>query len=95
MREEGAEKKSFRRELTSKDTWVPPACGFVASVLVSVIGRATGFEHRSDAAFATFLLVATLVSSYRSEFLKEKPLLAIGWSLAWALVAVASAFLFA
>ena len=92
MREERAEKKGFRQELTSKDAWVPPACGFVASVLVSVIGRATGFEYRSETAFAAFLLVSALVGSYRSEFLRTRPLLALGISLASTVLGVAILF---
>ena len=82
MRYDRAAQKSFMQEFTAKDTWVPPACGVVASILVSVIGRAVQFEYRSEAGIGTFLLVASLVRDYRSGLLKEKPIIAIAASLA-------------
>jgi hypothetical protein len=93
MGEGRAERNGFLRDLTAKDTWIPPAFGVVASILVSLIGRAVELDYRSEVALGAFLLVSAFTSYYRSGLLKSKPLTAIAVSLASAAVGMAVFFL--
>ncbi len=69
---------SRQRSDSSKRIWIPPASGFAASVLMTLIGRATAFEYRREASIALFYVVMVLVGGYYDGRLTTRPAAVIG-----------------
>lgn len=69
---------SRQRSDSLKRTWIPPACGFATSALITLIGRATDFEYRREASMAMFYVVMVLVGGYYDGRLMTRPVAVIG-----------------
>jgi hypothetical protein len=84
-------KPSFGRRLVAREAWIGPASGFVCALLVSLIGRATGFEYRSEVSMALFFIVMVFVGSYYNGRLKARPLTVVTVAIVSAAVSAAIA----
>ena len=69
---------SFTRGLTARAAWIGPLSGFVCSALVTLIGRAVGFEYRRELAMAVCFVVMVFVTGYYTGKLRTQPASVIG-----------------
>ena len=66
------------KPLIGKAAWIPPLCGFIASVLAAAIGRLTHFEYRREVTMGVFYVVMILVGGHYNGRLVRQPASVIG-----------------
>ena len=75
----------------ARTVWIGPACGFVCSVIMTLVGRKLDYEYRREASMSVYFVVMMLVSGYYNGKLRARPAEVVGLAILFAAGAVAIA----